>query len=59
MKPEDLAYLHHILDAIANIEDFSKDIASAAELTDSSLKPGRQNPPRPHGYTRELDARTQ
>lgn len=38
MIPEDLAYLHHILDAIADIEDFSKDISSAAELTDSSLK---------------------
>ena len=38
MIPEDLAYLHHICDAITHIEDFSKNITSAAELTDSVLE---------------------
>ncbi|MDO9035054.1 MAG: DUF86 domain-containing protein [Methanoregula sp.] len=38
MIPEDLAYLHHICDAITHIEDFSKNISSAAELTDSVLE---------------------
>ena len=38
MINKDLAYLHHILDAITDIEDFSKDISSAAELTDSALE---------------------
>jgi len=38
MMPEDLAYLHHICDAISHIEDFSKNITSAAELTDRVLE---------------------
>jgi len=38
MIPEDLAYLHHICDAITHIEDFSKNISTAAELTDSVLE---------------------
>ena len=38
MIPEDLAYLHHICDAITHIEDFSKNISSADELTDSVLE---------------------
>lgn len=38
MKPEDPAYLHHILDAIASIEDFSRGISSAAELNSHPLQ---------------------
>ena len=38
MKPEDPAYLHHILDAIIHIEDFSKNIASASDLRDNPLE---------------------
>lgn len=38
MTPEDPAYLHHILDAIVSIEDFSRDISSAEELRDRSLE---------------------
>jgi len=38
MKPEDPAYLHHILDAISHIEKFSKDISSAEELKDHPLE---------------------
>ena len=30
MTPEDLAYLHHILDAIRSIEEFSEGIGSEA-----------------------------
>jgi uncharacterized protein with HEPN domain len=36
--PKDLAYMHHILDAITDIEVFSKNISSAAELTASALE---------------------
>lgn len=38
MTPEDPAYLHHILDAIVSIEDFSRNISSAEELRDRSLE---------------------
>jgi len=38
MKPEDPAYLHHILDAISHIEKFSKKITSAEELKDHPLE---------------------
>lgn len=38
MKPEDPAYLHHILDAISHIEDFSREIKSAHELKDKHLE---------------------
>jgi uncharacterized protein with HEPN domain len=38
MTPEDPAYLHHILDAIIHIEDFSRNISSAAELKDRTLE---------------------
>jgi uncharacterized protein with HEPN domain len=38
MKPEDPAYLHHILDAISHIEDFSKGITSASALKDHPLE---------------------
>jgi len=38
MKPEDPAYLHHILDAIVHIEDFSKGITSASDLNDHPLE---------------------
>ena len=38
MRPEDPAYLHHILDAILHIEDFSRNILSAAELKDRTLE---------------------
>jgi uncharacterized protein with HEPN domain len=38
MKPEDPAYLRHILDAIIHIEDFSKDITSASDLRDHTLE---------------------
>lgn len=38
MKPEDPAYLRHILDAIAHIEDFSKGIKSASDLMDHPLE---------------------
>jgi hypothetical protein len=46
MKPEDPAYLHHILDA--SIEDFSRGISSAAELN----KPGVPGSARLHGTFR-------
>jgi uncharacterized protein with HEPN domain len=36
MTPEDLAYLHHILDAILSIEEFSEGIGSAEDLRSSS-----------------------
>jgi hypothetical protein len=32
MKPEDPAYLNHMLDAIRHIEDFSKDIPSGRQI---------------------------
>jgi len=38
MRPEDRAYLEHMLDAIVHIEDFSKDIDSAAALKDHTLE---------------------
>jgi len=38
MKPEDPAYLRHMLDAIIHIENFSWDISSASELKDKHLK---------------------
>lgn len=38
MKPEDPAYLHHILDAISHIEKFAHNISSAEDLKDHPLK---------------------
>jgi uncharacterized protein with HEPN domain len=38
MTPEDPAYLHHILDAIIHIEEFSQNISSAEELKDRTLE---------------------
>jgi len=38
MTTGDPAYLHHILDAILHIEDFSRNILSAAELKDRTLE---------------------
>jgi len=38
MKPEDPAYLRHILDAITHIEDFSGKITSASMLKDHPLE---------------------
>jgi uncharacterized protein with HEPN domain len=38
MTPEDPAYLHHILDAIIHIEEFSRNISSAEELKDRTLE---------------------
>jgi uncharacterized protein with HEPN domain len=38
MKPEDPAYLHHMLEAIIHIENFSKDISSASNLKDHPLE---------------------
>jgi uncharacterized protein with HEPN domain len=38
MTPEDPAYLHHMLDAIIHIENFSKGIASASDLKDHPLE---------------------
>lgn len=38
MKPEDPAYLRHILDAITHIENFSGKIKSASELRDHPLE---------------------
>ena len=38
MTLRDPAYLHHILDAISSIEDFSRDISSAADLHDRELE---------------------
>jgi uncharacterized protein with HEPN domain len=38
MKPEDMAYLRHILDAIIHIEDFSQGITSASSLKDRPLE---------------------
>lgn len=38
MKPGDPAYLHHILDAIHHIEDFSREICSASDLKDHPLE---------------------
>jgi uncharacterized protein with HEPN domain len=38
MKPQDPAYFHHIFDAIQHIEDFSKDISSAQELSARPLE---------------------
>jgi uncharacterized protein with HEPN domain len=38
MKPEDPAYLHHIIDAIIHIESFSQEIKSAADLKDRPLE---------------------
>ena len=38
MKPEDPAYLHHMLDAICHIEDFSRGISSAIDLKDHPLE---------------------
>ncbi|MDD1680996.1 MAG: hypothetical protein LUQ35_05250 [Methanoregula sp.] len=38
MKPEDPAYLRHILDAIIHIEDFSQGITSASSLKDRPLE---------------------
>ncbi|MDD2474161.1 MULTISPECIES: DUF86 domain-containing protein [unclassified Methanoculleus] len=38
MTPEDLAYLHHILDAIISIEEFSENIISAEDLRNRRLE---------------------
>nr|WP_319375827.1 DUF86 domain-containing protein [uncultured Methanoregula sp.] len=38
MRPEDPAYLRHILDAIIHIENFSQGITSAQELKDRPLE---------------------
>lgn len=38
MTPQDPAYIHHILDAITHIEDFSKDISSALDLSARPLE---------------------
>jgi len=38
MTPEDPAYLHHMLDAIIHIENFSKGITSASDLKDRPLE---------------------
>jgi uncharacterized protein with HEPN domain len=38
MKPEDPAYLHHMLDAIIHIENFSQGIVSASALKDHPLE---------------------
>lgn len=38
MKPEDPAYLRHILDAIIHIEEFSQKITSAGDLKDHPLE---------------------
>ena len=38
MKPEDPAYLHHMLDAITHIENFSRGITSASDLKDHPLE---------------------
>ena len=38
MKPEDPAYLNHMLDAICHIEDFSRGISSATNLKDRPLE---------------------
>lgn len=38
MRPEDPAYLRHILDAISHIEDFSKGILSASDLKEHPLE---------------------
>ena len=38
MKPEDPAYLHHILDAINHIENYSRGITSASALKDHPLE---------------------
>ncbi len=38
MKPQDTAYLHHILDSIQNIEVFRDGIVSEADLRKNLLK---------------------
>ena len=38
MKPEDPAYIHHMLDTIIHIENFSQRITSASELRDHPLE---------------------
>ncbi|MGB8219126.1 MAG: DUF86 domain-containing protein [Methanoregula sp.] len=38
MRPEDPAYLFHILDAISHIEEFAKNISSAEDLKDHPLE---------------------
>ncbi|WP_342771263.1 MULTISPECIES: DUF86 domain-containing protein [unclassified Methanoculleus] len=38
MTPEDLAYLHHILDAIISIEEFSEGISSVEDLRGRRLQ---------------------
>ena len=38
MTTEDLAYLHHILDAILSIEEFSEGIGSAEDLRNRRLE---------------------
>ncbi|MFZ1127466.1 DUF86 domain-containing protein [Methanoregula sp.] len=38
MRPEDPAYLHHILDAISHIEEFAKKISSAEDLKNHPLE---------------------
>jgi len=38
MKPEDPAYLRHMLDAIIHIENFSRSISSASDLKDHPLE---------------------
>ena len=38
MMPEDPAYLHHILDAILSIEEFSEGIESAEDLRNRRLE---------------------
>lgn len=38
MKPEDPAYLRHMLDAIIHIENFSRGISTASDLKDHPLE---------------------
>ncbi|MFA7073269.1 DUF86 domain-containing protein [Methanoculleus bourgensis] len=38
MTPEDPAYLHHMLDAITSIEEFSEGISSAEDLRNRRLE---------------------
>jgi uncharacterized protein with HEPN domain len=38
MTPADPAYLHHMLDAIIHIENFSRNITSASDLKDHPLE---------------------
>jgi uncharacterized protein with HEPN domain len=38
MRPEDPAYLHHMLEAVLNIKNFSRNITSASVLRDRPLE---------------------